>query len=509
MAAQALIRIGLGALALGLVPSVASSQGGPSRQTQQNALTSVVYVEAKNCPDAQDRGGTGFVFERPGQIITALHVVGGCSTVSVVYPENTAAAQRRFSATIARVYASGDLAMLQAANPPATRSLKMAPPPPDKTVAYVGLGFQNAELSADGIEVTFSPSPETRLRGFLPSEAQQELSRSGSRIDTNREVLRFNKQLEPGMSGGPIINQAGDVVGVVAGGLKAGTVPASWGWPAEWVANLLASQEPSNTPVSIAGTFYTLHELAEVSTATRTGRTITCGGLTFSYRGRRSYQDVSRGNDDPQRLAIITQFSRRDDLDQLRFDVWVHEASGATALMPAGYAISSERGACAARSRTSPLHQVLWGAFAQPFEVQSAALAFERNIMASYVPYQFGFRWDLVLTKFALNNFGQPILAAGPLPQTRNDGLVFTRKGFIHPKTPNAPQGPVANSFEMLAARNGAFMGAGTINDDVPLLLGQCKAINWSAPSCAPIYAQFKEWTLFVLCTQLSTYPVI
>src|SRR5262249_25411231 len=144
-------------------------------------------------------------------------------------------------------------------------------------------------------------------------------------------VLRFNRQLEPGMSGGPIIDPAGAVIGIVAGGLKAGTVPASWGWPADWIANLLVSQDPTNASLSIAGTFFTLRDLATVSSAIRSGRTIRCGYLDFSYRGRRSYQEVSRGSDDQQRLQIIAQKSNAQDLAQYQFDVWRHDASGATA----------------------------------------------------------------------------------------------------------------------------------------------------------------------------------
>ena len=296
-------------------------------------------------------------------------------------------------------------------------------------------------------------------------------------------------------------------MGIVAGGLKAGTVPASWGWPAEWIANLLTSQEPRNTPVTIAGTFYTLRDLSVISNAIQTGRSMKCGDLNFSYRGRRSYSDVTRGSDDQQRLQIITQFSQVEDLDELQFDVWVHTTSGATALMPAGYSIASENGACVARSRTGPFQQVLWAKFAQPFELPTTAQNFETQIMFPRVPYGFGWRWDAILTKFPLDNFDQPNFTAGPLPQTRSDGLIFTRKSFIHPKTQLGF--PLANSFETLAARNGSFMGVGTIDDDVPLELNQCLVSRWSGTTCDEMHAHFKEWTHFVLSTQLSTYPVM
>ncbi len=281
MSARWLIRLGAGTSGVLVALAAAHSQGGPSQQIQRQALASVAYVEADQCRDRQPRGGTGFVFERPGQIITAHHVVGGCSTVVVTYPERVVQGPRRFPATITRVYASGDLALLAVATPPPTQALRIASSTPDKTKVHVGVGYQNGELSPEAVAVTFSPSDETRLNAFLPVDAQQELSRSRSLIDTNREVLRFNLALQPGMSGGPIINQSGEVVGIVAGGLKAGTVPASWGWPAEWLASLLTSRESTDTPVFTAGIFFTLRDLRTIATAIQTDRTIRCGALDF------------------------------------------------------------------------------------------------------------------------------------------------------------------------------------------------------------------------------------
>jgi hypothetical protein len=128
--------------------------------------------------------------------------------------------------------------------------------------------------------------------------------------------------------------------------------------------------------------------------------------------------------------------------------------------------------------------------------------------MFPHIPYTFGWQWDVVLTKFFLDGFGQPNLAMGPIAQTRNDGLVFTRKGFIHPKTQFGLEGPPANSFETLAARNGSFMSVGTINDDVPPQISQCQISQWPRPACDQAYTHFKEWAHFILSTQLSTYPV-
>jgi hypothetical protein len=479
---------------------VALPVGSPIQEAETGALPSVVYIEAKGCLDGSSRGGTGFVFERAGQIVTAHHVVGGCSQITVLYPEGTVAGSRLFNASIGHIYPAGDLAALTVPNAPPTPVLQPAAPPPDRSSTYAGLGYQNSEISADGLPVTFSPNPETRLDHWLPVEAQQELTQSGSLIDTSRAVLRFNAHLEPGMSGGPIIDQHGKVVGIVAGGLRAGTVPASWGWPSEWLTDLMRSNS-GNAEVKVARTFYTLADLKRIRSSAQTK--ITCGDLEFTYHGRRRYRDIAASSDDQQRLALINRASRPEDLDQLEFDVWVHQPSGATALMPAGYPLTSQDGVCVVDGGT--LHQVLWAKNARFDQLQQISNMFETGVMLPRVAaYQFGWQWDPILTKFPMDNFGIQNFAAGPQTQTRSDGLVFLRKGFIHNRSTD-PNGPHANSFETLASRNNTFMGAGTINDFVAPEMGQCSMINWNAPTCGQVYQDFKKWTHFILSTQLST----
>jgi Trypsin-like peptidase domain len=486
--------------------SIAEPQSSSFFQIERSALASVVYVEADRCSDGQARGGSGFVFERQGLIVTAHHVVGGCSSISVTFPAS-GQGRRRFPASISRILSSGDLAALEVADAPRTPILTGASPPPDRAAAHAGLGFEYGELSAEALPITFSPSEDTRLDRWLPAEAQRELARSESLIDIGRNVLRFNSPLEPGMSGGPIIDQSGKVVGVVAGGLKAGTVPASWGWPAEWLSDLLRSREATTIPVSTVETFFTLRDLTIASEATQASRTIRCGDLEFTYRGTRRYPALWRGSDDQRRLNVILQAAPYDNYDNLSFDVWTNPASGATALLPAGYPITYENGVCVVRS--GQLQQVVWARSAQPQEIQAAAITFESQVMIPRIPPTYGWQWDNVLTKFAFDNFGQPIFQMGPQSETRSDGLVFTRKGFIHFKTALGMAGPKANSFETLASRNGTFMGVGTINGDVPPQLGPCGAARWVGPGCGQAHDLFLSWTLFILCTQLSSYPVI
>jgi S1-C subfamily serine protease len=486
-------------LVLGLASGAASAQSEPTLVTRERALQSLVYVSATGCADGTERAGSGFALERPDQIITAHHVVGGCSGILVKYEGVPSSQSSLRSAKIAKVLRSGDLAALTVSGAPTVPFLVTAQPPPNRQAVFMGFGYQNGQLSGGDVRVTFSTG-HSQLKDILTADTLNELAKIGSPVSTGRNVLRFNVALQPGMSGGPIIDVAGNVIGIVAGGLKAGAAPASWGWPSEWLRDLLSSSEDTSQSIRISGSYYTLSELTALEAARQTGRSVTCGALQFSYRGRRLFDDVARGADDVQRVEYIVQLSTlpRAEIGRLEFDVWLHEASGATVVTPAGYSLMNEGPVCVARSSTGPFSQVVWGASAtDPQQVQMASVQFETTVMAPRVP-PFPFQMDLALTTF------QGIGIPGP--QLRDNGMVFNRKGYSHSKGYLAPPNVVAHSFETLVAKGGSFMGVGTINDNRPLDLLQCVSSPF-VPQCQGAREYLKEWTLFILATQLSTYP--
>lgn len=478
--------------------SPALAQDAPAFATRQAVLKSLVYVRAAQCADGTQRAGSGFTFETPATIVTAHHVVGGCATIDVTYEGVDAGAPRSRRAAIRNVLATGDLALLSVDGAPAVPVLKLAAPPPDRGKMYAGFGYQNGQPTAGDVPVAFSTGSEY-LRDILPSEARRELQQTGSAIDLDRRVLRFNVALQPGMSGGPIIDLRGEVIGIVAGGLKAGAAPASWGWPSELVRALLTSNEAPQQQVRLARAYYSLSEMDVEAAALRDRREVRCGSLTFTYRGTRTFADVAAGADDQPRLQYIMSISTRprSEIDALKFDVWVHAPSGATAVTPSGYQLEAGDGACIVRSNRGPFKQAIWGAKAtNPMEIAQVSSQFEITVMAALAPYAYGFMPDPSLTTMG--------------PQFRDNGMVFNRKGFTQPKTlwvPGAPAPHLAHTFETLIAKSGSFLGVGTLNDDMPANAMWCLQQGDGAPGCENTTAHIREWTHFILATQLSTYP--
>ncbi len=477
-----------------------SAQVAPSMAVREKALKSLVQVTATNCSDGTSRAGSGFALEQPGRIVTAHHVVGGCRVVLVRYEGVPSGVPASKTATVSRVFPEGDLALLSVDDPPSVPVLRRAPPPPDRDNRYAGFGYQHGQISGSNVEVKFTAG-QSRLEIILTPQLVSELKSLQSPIDTQKLVLRFDSVLQPGMSGGPIVDANGAVIGIVGGGLKAGAAPASWGWPSEWIGDLMSSNSPVNQLIRQTGAYYTLSELAAVNRERAKARKMRCGRLDMLYLGTRSFADVVRGTDDYPRVQHLMRVSTLniEELNALAFDIWVHEPSGATAVTPTGYKLSTDADTCVTKSPDGLFQQMVWGSPALPAEIQAVSTEFERIVMRPRVP-NFDVSFDPQLTTVT------PMGVPGP--QFRENGMVFNRKGFTHAKVPfHGPTTPIAHSFETLIAKAGTFLGVGTVNGEISAQLQRCLQMGMQTEICALVRRHVKVWTHFVLATQLSTYP--
>lgn len=142
--------------------------------------------------------GTGFYISRQGHLLTNAHVVERCKDVSV-----TSIGGSAVSATVASLDRSNDLAVLQASTAPQAiaqlrgRAVRQG----DSVVAY---GFPLAgSLSSGGVLTSGNVNALTGLR------------------DDTR-YLQVSAPVQPGNSGGPLLDTSGAVAGVVTSGLRRG-----------------------------------------------------------------------------------------------------------------------------------------------------------------------------------------------------------------------------------------------------------------------------------------------
>jgi S1-C subfamily serine protease len=143
-----------------------------------------------------DSLGSGFIIDDQGDIMTALHVVDGATSIIVTFADGSTS-----PAAIATSAAATDTALLKAQNPPA--------------------GLQPATLGNPGsVQVgseAYVVGNPFGLYGSMSAGVVSALGRSFT-LDNGQQLtglIQVDAAVNPGNSGGPLLNRAGEVIGVV------------------------------------------------------------------------------------------------------------------------------------------------------------------------------------------------------------------------------------------------------------------------------------------------------
>jgi S1-C subfamily serine protease len=169
----------------------------PSSATvYQQILPSLVEIEAiRPSSGGSDASlGAGVIINRAGTILTALHVVDGAERVRVSFVDGTSSTVR-----IAATDPANDIAVLQP-----DRGPEVVVP------AVLGGGGQvGDEAYAVGHPLGYVGSLSAGVISGLDRSAEGE---SGRRL---QGLIQFDTAVNPGNSGGPLLNRAGQVIGIV------------------------------------------------------------------------------------------------------------------------------------------------------------------------------------------------------------------------------------------------------------------------------------------------------
>ena len=152
------------------------------------------FFGARRPPPQQERGGSGFVIDRSGLIVTNNHVVEGASTIQVSLADG-----RRFDAELVGRDAPTDLALV-----------RLRSPPEDLPVAR--LGDSDRLRVGDWLLAIGSPF------GLTTSVSLGILSATARDLGSGPydEFLQTDAAINPGNSGGALFDLSGEVVGVNA-----------------------------------------------------------------------------------------------------------------------------------------------------------------------------------------------------------------------------------------------------------------------------------------------------
>ncbi|MFC1974637.1 S1C family serine protease [Chloroflexota bacterium] len=162
--------------------------------------TEVVTFDIFNRPFTQEGAGSGWIIDKDGHIVTNNHVIEGAKSITV-----TMADDRTFTAGVVGADPLTDLAVLKvdATNLPVSDIGNSAKLRVGEWVLAIG--------NALGEGITAKQGIVSRLGVSIPvSEGQ-----------TLYDLIETSAAINPGNSGGPLVNMAGEVVGITSAKLAA------------------------------------------------------------------------------------------------------------------------------------------------------------------------------------------------------------------------------------------------------------------------------------------------
>ena len=166
----------------------------PQQRSASSARAHAAGTIAKH--DLPTVSGTGFFITEDGYLITNEHVAGNAAQVRLM------TASGLILAKVVRVDRANDLALLKAEG---------------KFKALAVAGSREINLGRTVFTVGF---PNIGLQGFAPKFARGEIaSLSGPQDDAR--FFQISVPLQPGNSGGALVDERGNAIGIVSGKLSA------------------------------------------------------------------------------------------------------------------------------------------------------------------------------------------------------------------------------------------------------------------------------------------------
>jgi len=170
-----------------------------SVEVYHQILPSLVYIQTED--NRQSDGGfgvgSGVVVNNDGSILTANHVVDGSSSIHLTFADGS-----KSDAEIVSSDPGHDLAVIKPTQPP------------DVIVPAVLAGSGRVQIGDEAFAVGNPLGLVASLSAGVISGLDRKISeQNGS--GTLEGLIQFDAAVNPGNSGGPLLNRAGQVIGIV------------------------------------------------------------------------------------------------------------------------------------------------------------------------------------------------------------------------------------------------------------------------------------------------------
>ncbi len=179
------------------VEAAAAKKAKKEKAGGQHVLPPRTPDDKKEKPDSM---GTGVVITEKGDILTNLHVIRSTDRWVVTFWDGS-----KSDAMLVNIQPENDLAVIRAKKPP--DELKPA------TLASTGGINPGDPVVAVGFPFGLGPSVSAGVVAGLKREFVDTDRKDGEARLTN--LIQFDAAVNPGNSGGPLVNREGEVVGIV------------------------------------------------------------------------------------------------------------------------------------------------------------------------------------------------------------------------------------------------------------------------------------------------------
>jgi S1-C subfamily serine protease len=160
---------------------------------------SLVLIQAQGAGEEEGGLGSGVIVSDQGDILTNLHVVQGAAAITVTFADGTES-----SATVTGTQPENDIAVLSAVQPPELIVPAVLGNPNAERVGseafVVGNPFGLYSSMSSGVISGFN-------RTFQPENSEYRME----------NLIQIDAAVNPGNSGGPLLNRHGEVIGIVTG----------------------------------------------------------------------------------------------------------------------------------------------------------------------------------------------------------------------------------------------------------------------------------------------------
>ncbi len=484
---------GVCALLLGLLgPERAATQPSPLYEQAALVISSVARVRAWDCTDrptarsarpqaaSASSVGSGFVWRDKRSVVTALHVVAGCSRVEVTFGNSGTP----FQVIAYRADPKSDLALLTLNSDAPGVPLQDRNELPPAGTEVLAMGFSGGAPTVDAtrLQLTLAnfPPPGSVLSAILPDEWRQKVQQDGA-IRLSTRILRLDGALMPGQSGGPILAADGQVYGVVSGGLEMGTGGIQWAVRSSHLDALAAQPQSPAAPAAYTAALGFTYSIPQARL-----QEVTCGDAVLVQVRSSNLAALRETTDDllglRQLSSVLGTFASTDpDLD-----IWVDRVSGASIALPVDADLVADDRGCSAKVGPG-LRQVIRAVrVAGPQDTQFQSLRFENDLFA------FGPRIE------------DPLWTQ-PMPVFRSDGYGVRRRAYYFGNV--QPPGLWADyAFLTHMTRGDMYFGVAAVRDGLVAPPPICMP-GESSPSdaCVAFQRRGEGWASTVLATHMST----